>query len=548
MNIGRIGFIGAGNIAGAIIRGLIGGKIVNGNNIMVINKSNQNRLQSLQAKFGVEKAKDIGEIAGCSVIVLAVKPKDMGEVLTRLAGAPHENPLVISVAAGIPIHFIEEKLGGRIPVIRAMPNTPSQVGEGVTALTAGNWVTEENRQKAEAVFQAVGKTVWVQEEDLDAVTALSGSGPAYFYQLVEDMTEAGERLGLDRELAERLAAQTLIGAGKALAESEEKVAVLKKRIISPNGTTAAALLVWQKEGVGTGIRKAMEAAARRSEEMSREYTGGEGSYREQLAGAKRIVVKVGSSTITRRDGSLDEGRLARLTEQIARLHNDGREVILVSSGAVAAGRGKLKTAAQATLGEKQALAAIGQGLLMKAYETLFEIHGIPVAQVLLTREDLGSPKRSTLFTNTLNQLLQWGTVPVINENDTVAVDEIKFGDNDTLSARVAAAAGADLLVLLTDIDGFYTADPRKVKEARLLSTVNHIAPEFLRMAQGTGSSVGTGGMVTKIWAANLAMEHGIPTVIANGSLDNVLQDILSGKDIGTLFIRQKATEQGGTSW
>ncbi|TDX48997.1 glutamate 5-kinase [Orenia marismortui] len=261
--------------------------------------------------------------------------------------------------------------------------------------------------------------------------------------------------------------------------------------------------------------------------------------REIVNQAKRIVVKVGSSTLTYQNAKLNFGRIERLIRQIADLRNQGKEVILVSSGAVAAGQGELDLSQPPnTIPQKQALAAIGQGILMKTYEKIFNEYGQKVAQVLLTQKDLTDRKRYLNSRNTLSQLLDYNVIPIINENDTVAVQEIKFGDNDTLSALVGSLIDADLLIILSDIDGLYTADPRKDKSATLIKQVDSITDKITALAGDAGSKRGTGGMITKIRAAEISTRSGIPLVIANGSFDNILSQISQGKDLGTLFLPQ----------
>lgn len=528
----RIGFIGAGNMASAMIRAVIRKRIFQGSEVMVINRKNQDRLKILQRECGIVPAKTLQEMARlCPTLVICVKPGQVPEVLDALANCVDKRHLLISIAAGIPLQFIQSRLGQDVAVIRAMPNTPVQAGEGAIALSAGSSVSDDQKARAEEIFSPLGKVVWVEEKDMDIITALSGSGPAYFYALASEMSRAAQKMGLDGNLAKELSAQTLIGAGYLLKSTGFDVEDLLKQVVSPNGTTAAALRVFESKRLGSVIEEAMFKAAARSQELSGL------PERRILTKARRIVVKVGSSTIADRNGKLNENLLTGLVAQMARLLEQGREILLVSSGAVACGRGRIPAGLSDSITGKQALAAIGQGLLMHVYESLFDTHGITVAQILLTREDLASPKRSMLCKNTLEELLARKVIPIINENDTVAVDEIKFGDNDTLSARVAVLVSADLLVILTDTDGLYTCDPRKEPGAKRITRVKDINPDLLEFAQGS-SALGTGGMLTKLWAANLALEHGIPTIIADGARENVLELILQGEEMGTFFSRE----------
>lgn len=270
------------------------------------------------------------------------------------------------------------------------------------------------------------------------------------------------------------------------------------------------------------------------------------SYLQQV---KRVVVKVGSSTLTHSNGRLNLQRMEALVRQLADLHNCGLEVILVTSGAVGAGIGKLGLKRRPrTIPEKQAAAAVGQGILLHMYEKLFAEYGQTVAQILLTREDMAHRTRFLNARNALFTLLTMEVIPIINENDAVAVEEIKFGDNDTLSALVASLVEADLLILLSDIAGLYDADPRSHPEARLLSWVEEITPEIEAMAGGAGSSLGTGGMATKIQAARIAVSSGTAMVIADGSRPGVIQSILAGEAVGTWFKPQAHPLQARKRW
>lgn len=255
----------------------------------------------------------------------------------------------------------------------------------------------------------------------------------------------------------------------------------------------------------------------------------------------RICIKVGTSTLTHATGHLNIRQMEKLCRVISDLKNAGHEIILVSSGAIGMGVGKLGLKNRPTdIPTRQAAAAVGQCELMYIYDKSFGEYNHTVAQMLLTINDFDNPQRLQNFHNALGCLLELGVLPIINENDTVATEELGIGDNDTLSALVAVNADAELLVLLSDIDGLYTADPKQDPEAQLIPVVPEITMEILSLAGGKGSELGTGGMTTKISAAAIATVGGCDMIITNGKNPEVLYDILEGKPVGTHFLRKGA--------
>lgn len=254
----------------------------------------------------------------------------------------------------------------------------------------------------------------------------------------------------------------------------------------------------------------------------------------------RIVVKVGTSTLAHKTGQLNIRHMEKLCKVLADIKNAGNEVILVSSGAIGMGMGKLQLRERPkTLPEKQAAAAVGQCELMYIYDKLFSEYNHTVAQILLTGSDVHDEQRCANFTNTIERLLHWNALPIINENDTVATEEIVIGDNDTLAAIVASHLQADLLILLSDIDGLYTANPRIFPDALLIPEVHQLTDEILASAGGSGSEIGTGGMQTKLTAARMMMDAGHDMIIANGENPDILYDILEEKPVGTRFIGKR---------
>ncbi len=267
-----------------------------------------------------------------------------------------------------------------------------------------------------------------------------------------------------------------------------------------------------------------------------------------LAHVRRVVVKLGSSVVTTENG-LDRKMIKNLADDIHAMRNTGKEFIIVSSGAIATGvrRLGLKEGAR-TIPQKQAAASVGQSRLMTAYDEAFGRYGIRVGQLLLTRDDLTHRQRYLNARNTLTTLLSWGVVPIINENDTVVVDEIKLGDNDNLSALVAVMASADLLITLTDIEGLMDCDPRVNSDACLIPVVENITTELRDLAGGTSSGVGRGGMASKLEAASKAQLSGVPMIITRGKVENVIARALAGDPCGTLILPAKEKMSARKSW
>ncbi|MGV2620586.1 glutamate 5-kinase [Halobacillus sp. ACCC02827] len=258
---------------------------------------------------------------------------------------------------------------------------------------------------------------------------------------------------------------------------------------------------------------------------------------------KRVVIKIGSSSLTSMHGEISRRKLEKLVDEVVRLKDDGHEVLLVSSGAVAAGYRKLGCLERpSSLPEKQAAASIGQGLLMESYSDLFLSHGYMGSQILITRSDFSDENRYTNARNTINVLLERGIIPIVNENDTITIDRLRFGDNDTLSAKVAGLVDADQLIILSDIDGLFDDDPRKNENAELLDKVHEITPEIEAAAGDPGSAVGTGGMKSKIDAFKISMASGISSFLGKATTPGIVYDAVYQKAKGTYFVTDKEAE------
>ena len=259
------------------------------------------------------------------------------------------------------------------------------------------------------------------------------------------------------------------------------------------------------------------------------------SARTLAATATRVVVKIGTNSLTTDESKLDDGKVDKLVDDIADLVDRDKEVILVSSGSIGAGKGRIGFNPDDTVEESQAVSTIGQSHLMRRYTESFERYDLTVAQILVTDHDLEDPERFTNFKNTIETLLSWGVIPIINENDAVATEEIRIGDNDMLSASVTVAVGADLLVTLTDVDGVYTGNPKRDPDAELIDAVGRNYAQVEDIVEETASGT-FGGIRTKVRGARTVSEHGIPAIIARSTDPNVLERIASEQSVGTIFI------------
>jgi glutamate 5-kinase len=272
-------------------------------------------------------------------------------------------------------------------------------------------------------------------------------------------------------------------------------------------------------------------------------------HRPHLHTVRRLVIKIGSRVVTSEDNGLDTARLEHIAAEVSLLCQRGLEVIIVSSGAVAAGKQAMAMEKRpSTIPEKQAAAAVGQPRLMRLYDKAFSLNNRQVAQLLLTADDLGDRQRFLNARATIDTLLANGIIPIINENDTVAVDEIKFGDNDNLSALVTTLVEGDLLLIMTDIEGFYDADPRTNPGARLIPLVQGVTREVEQAAGGSVSGVGTGGMSTKVAAAKKVGRAGLPTLMVNGCTAGIIGRALAGEEVGTLFLPAGRTMTRRKQW
>ncbi len=518
-------------MAQALINGLLSSGATQAAAIRVVHRGNPERREKIRGRFGIEVMESAGDLARwATLLVLATKPGDLAAALEGVALGPDQ--LLISVLAGVSTAAIEAVVGPGVPVVRAMPNTCSTIRESVTSLALGRSAGPVHRQLAEELFAGVGMVLLVQEKDLDVVTALSGSGPAYVYLLIESLVEAGVAHGLSPEVARTLATHTVVGAGRMVLSTGEDPGRLRDKVTSKGGTTQAGLDALRAAGFAEAVGQAVARATRRSREL-----GGATVPRE---GRDRWVIKIGSSSLTGPGGRLDVKRIEDLAVELTS-HTGALDLLLVTSGAIAAGVGRMgRSVPPRRLSEKQALAAIGQTQLMQAYQRAFGEWGQPIAQVLLTAEDLLDEKRRENARQTLEELLSWRVLPVVNENDTVATEEISVGDNDTLAAQLAILVGARRLVILTDTEGVYRFDPRSAASPELVRQLGEGDP----LPELGQANRGRGGMITKIAAARLAGAAGIETVITSAHHQGPIGAILRGEEVGTKWTPRTLNSTG----
>ncbi|MEI3141237.1 MAG: glutamate 5-kinase [Lawsonibacter sp.] len=443
--------------------------------------------------------------------------------------------MLASMAAGLTARRIQELAGADYPVIRLMPNTPAAVGAGVIQF-CGVDTREEELEDFQTLLAPAGLVDQVDEGLIDAACALSGCGPAFCALLAEALADGAVACGLPRDKAHRYAAQTMEGTARLMRQTGAHPGVVKDAVCSPGGSTI--------QGVRAGGANGFRAAAMDAVIAAFEKNPGPGQVTHKGDRYMRIVVKVGTSTLAHATGRLNIRHVEQLVKVLSDLKNAGHEMILVSSGAIGMGVGKLNLPGRpGDMPTKQAAAAVGQCELMYTYDKLFSEYNHTVAQILLTGEDVDHADRRRNFENTMSRLLELGALPIINENDTIATEEIKVGDNDTLGAIVACSAKADLLVLLSDIEGLYTADPRQDPAARLIPVVEEVTPDILALAGRRAATWPPAAWPPSSGPPRWPPPRGCDMVITNGEHPEVLYDIAEGKAVGTRFVAKSKSEE-----
>ena len=492
---------------------------------MVLANRTPAKAEALAAELGCRTGSN-ENAALCDLVMLAVKPQMMASMLAPLQpllAARTDRFILCTMAAGLSMDQIRQMAGGDYPVFRINPNIPSSTGEGMIPYCAAG-LTPEEEAECVRILSGAGRVDSIPESLIDAASCVSGCGPAWAYQFIEALADGGVACGLPRAKATEYAARCCWAAPRCCWTTGRHPGALKDAVCSPGGTT----IPGRPRVGGAGLPGGCDRRGHRRLRKDLQAPGG-------LRVCASLSRWAPPPSPIPRAAEHPPGR--RTGEGAQRPENAGHEMVLVSSGAIGMGVGKLSLSARpADMAGKQACAAVGQCELMYTYDRLFADYNHTVAQILLTGVDVEHTERRQNFENTLYRLLELGALPIINENDTVSTMEIaSIGDNDTLAAIVACCARADLLVLLSDIDGLYTANPRTHPDARLIPLVEDVTPDILHLSDGAGSALGTGGMATKLRAAQMVTADGVEMVIANGAHPELLYQIAEGQPAGTRF-------------
>lgn len=503
----KLTFIGAGNIGGATALGLTSSGAVPAEDITVTAR-HASSLERFIA-YGIRTSLDNSDaVKGADIVFFAVKPWQMEEVLKSVRPAlDYESQLIVSIAPGISADNLKDwlrKEDGSVPSIAyVIPNTAIEIGESMTFI-APVTATEAQTAALKELFDKVGKSVIVDLGHMLAGTSLASCGIAYAMRYIDAAAEGGRKLGLDGIDIEKAVCQTVRGAAELIASSGLDPQEEIDKVTTPNGLTIKGLNAMEEAGFSKAVIKGLTVNGKKK---------------------KRIVVKVGSNTLTRADGSLDITRVSAIVDQIVKLRQNGFEVVLVTSGAVACGRSLLnKNDSLDDVQQRQLYSAIGQVRLMDLYYRLFIDYDIIVGQVLTMKKNFSTTEEYNNQLNCMEVMLQSHVLPVVNENDTVSITELMFTDNDELSGLVAEMIGAETLILLTNVDGIYDGDPSD-PASRVIRriSIEDSTEDFISESK---SSSGRGGMTSKCRTAKAAAEKGIRVIIANGRRDGIINDVL----------------------
>ncbi len=470
------------------------------------------------ARLGIRTTLDNAEAAkGADVVFLAVKPWQMAEVASGIKDAV-KGKHIVSIAPGVPPEKLQEFFGKDAALSYAIPNTAAANGESMTFVSHVN-ATAPMQKALEKLLEGVGKVSVVPVGQMRAGTATASCGIAYALRYISAAGDGAAQAGLDREGSTGVIVQTIKGAVSLLENGGSDPEAEIDKVTTPGGMTLRGLAAMEQCGFSEAVRKGIAAGASKG---------------------RRIVVKVGSNVLTRNDGSLDTTRVSSIVDQIAALKDRGFDVVLVTSGAVACGRALVgENRKLDEVQRRQLYSAIGQVRLMDLYSQFFGDHGILVGQVLTQKKNFTGKKEYLNQRNCMEVMLQSGVLPVVNENDTVSITELMFTDNDELSGLVAAMVGAETLVILSNVDGLWSAEPGR-KGAHIIRKVlpGDCAESVILPSK---SSSGRGGMASKCTTARKAAEAGISVLIANGKAPDILTRLFDDPEgtVHTEFVPAK---------
>ena len=507
----KLTFIGAGNIGGAAAIGLTQSGAILAEDV-TLTARNASSLEKFKGSGFRTLTDNIEAVKGADIVFYAVKPWQMEAVLKETAPAlDYASQLVVSISPAVKADNLKEwlrKEDGSLPQIAyVIPNTAIEIGESMTFI-ASVTASEERTSQLDDLFGKAGKSLVVDLKQMLAGTSLASCGIAYAMRYIDAASEGGRRLGLEGIDIEQAVCQTVRGATELISSKDLSIKEEIDRVTTPNGLTIKGLNAMEESGFSNAVIKGLIV---------------NGNKR------RRIVVKVGSSTLTRHDGSIDTTRVSSIVDQIVKLIIGGFDVVLVTSGAVACGRSLLsKNDSLNDVQQRQLYSAIGQVRLMDLYYRLFIDYDIVVGQILTMKKNFSTSEEYNNQLNCMEIMLQSHVLPIVNENDTVSITELMFTDNDELSGLVAEMIGADTLILLTDVDGIYDGDPAD-PSSKVIRRLDADSADN-GFISNTKSSAGRGGMMSKLRTAKIAAGKGIRVVIANGRRDGIINDVLDNPE------------------
>lgn len=517
----KVTFIGAGNIGGATAMGFFAGEVASPGEITVTARHLKSlmRFRALGMNTTTDNAK---AVKGAEIVFFAVKPWQMEEVLKSLRGElDFERQLLVSIAPGVASKDLLAWLGtdrnGRRPALAyAIPNTAIEICTSMTFLSSVT-ATKTQMKHLKGAFARTGRVEVVPLKQLLAGTNVASCGIAYAMRYISASAKGAKKLGLDEKSVMEVVCQTARGAANLVTSTGYDPEAEIDRVTTPNGMTIRGLEAMEKAGFTEAVVKGLTA-----KKFSHD----------------RIVVKVGSNVLSRADGTLDTTRVSAIVDQIVAARALGYDIVLVTSGAVACGRSVIRLDDRLDeVQQRQLYSSVGQVRLMDHYYKFFMEYGIHVGQILTTKKNFTGRREYENQSNCIETMIRNGVVPIVNENDTVSIKELMFTDNDELSGLVATMIGAKKLVILSNVDGIYTGDPA-LRSSRILPKIR-VGTNVEKYVSEKKSSLGRGGMMSKCHIALETAAAGVSVVIANGTRDNILTDLLTKptKTVHTEFVK-----------